>query len=238
MQTLSSTSRLCGGITATLILCLAVTGCASVAPTVPPDIASTGIAFDVRSAGRMHQLFGDGYFEVGNYRITGIHHGVVRGNELSIGQYSQATETGRFTFVISGPRAIWTAHCDRQAQSRGIALRRMDVESRRSRLYCELNSGEQQATVELRDQSEGLYGVVRIANVSYNLRQYSDDEPNTRSTYVPDALGLRIDRGGQNVAALAFAHPGTFWLNQKLAPEQQDAFAGVMAALLISARRY
>ena len=238
MQTMSSTFKPGGASAAALMLCLGVTGCASVAPAVPPDVAATGTAFEVRSAGRMYQLFADGYFEAGNYRITGIHHGIVKGNELSIGQYSQTSLSGRFTFVIAGPRSTWTAHCDRQAQSRVITLRRGDVESNKSRLYCELSSGDRQATVELHDQSEGLYGTVGLADVSYNVRQYSNVDPSTRPAYVPDALGLRIDRGGQNVAALALAHPGTFWLNQKLAPEQQDAFAGVLAALLINARRY
>ena len=237
MQTMSSTFKPRGAKAAALMLCLAVTGCASVAPTVPQDVAATGTAFEVRSAGRMYQLFADGYFEAGNYRITGIHHGIVKGNELSIGQYSQTSLSGRFTFVIAGPRTTWTAHCDRQAQSRVVAWQRVDVESSKKRLYCEFNSGDRQASVELRDQSEGLYGAVRIGNDSYDLRQYPDVAPGTRTAYVPDALGLRIDQGGRNVAALALPYPGTFWINSKLAPEQQDAFAAVLAALLISARR-
>ena len=238
MHTLSPSSGLRGINTGTLILCLAASGCATVAPPVPQDIASSAAAFDVRSAGRMNQLFGDGYFEVGSYRITGIHHGIVRGNELSIGQRSQTSFSGRFKFLIAGPRSTWTAHCDRQAQSTVIALHRVDVQSSKKRLYCELNSGEQHATVELRDQSEGLYGAVTIGSNSFDLRQYADGQVNTRTAYVPDAQGVRIDHRGQNVAALALAHPGTFWLNRKLAPEQQDALAGVLAAVLISARRY
>ncbi len=238
MQTMSSTLKPRGAKAAALMLCLAATGCVSVAPSVPPDISSTSTAFDVRSAGRINQLFGDGYFEVGNYRITGIQHGVVRGNELSIGQYSQTSFSGRFQFVMAGPRDTWTARCERVEQSKTITMRRMDVESSTMRLVCELTSGERRATLEMRDESRGLYGTVQVANNSYALRQYSYGPPNTRTAYVPDALGLRIDRGGRNVAALAFAHPGTFWLNGSLAPEQQDAFAGVLAALLIHAKRY
>ncbi len=237
MQSLLATFKRRGTKASALLLCLAGTGCASVAPTVPPDIASSGTAFEVRSAGRMYQLFADGYFEVGGYRVTGIHHGITKGNELSIGMYSQTTATGRFTFVMAGPRTTWSAHCDRQAQSRVVTLRRVDIESSKKRLYCELKSGEQEATVELRDESEGLYGTVRVGGNIYDMRQYSYGGSNTRTAYVPYPLGLRIDQRGQNAAALAFDHPGTFWLNRSLAPAQQDAFAAVLAALLIDARR-
>lgn len=236
MHTVSSNNRRPGSKSAALILLLAVSGCASLTQNVPPDIASTGTAFGVRSAGRMYQLFGDGYFEVGSYQIRGIHHDVSIGNELSIGQYSQASATGRFKFAISGPRSTWNALCDSRYQSRVIALQRVDLEASKSRLECELHSGNQQASLELHDENQGMYGTVRVGDKSYALRQYSSDSSNPRLAYAPTALGLRIDRGGQNVAALAFDHPGTFWLNGTLAPEQQDAFAAVLAALLINAR--
>ncbi|MEJ7805201.1 MAG: hypothetical protein WKG03_04695 [Telluria sp.] len=235
MQTKPSTTRQRHALAAALVLCFAVTGCATVTPAIPQDIAATGTAFKVRSAGRMYQLFGKGYFQVGSYGVTGIHHDISVGNELSIGQYSQASATGRFTFAIAGPRSNWSAQCDRQFQSRTIAMRRVDVESSKRRLYCELGSGMQRASLELHDNTRGQFGTVRINDTSYDMRHF--DNPALRVAYAPDALGLRIDRGGRNVAALAFDHPGTFWLNGALEPEQQDAFAAVLAALLINARQ-
>ncbi len=236
MQTMSSTIRQRGATAAALVLSLAVTGCATVTHTIPQDIASTDTPFEVRSAGRMYQLFSDGYFQVGSYGVTGIHHDISVGNELSIGQYSQASATGRFTFAIAGPRAAWSAQCNRVFQSRAIALRRVDVESSKSMLYCELGSGAQRATLELHDNAKGLYGLVQIGSDRYDMRGFSHDNSAADPGTVSDVLGLRIDRGGQNVAALALARPGTFWLNSRLAPEQQDAFAAVLAALLINAR--
>ena len=237
MHTESSTTRQPGGQLAALILLLAASGCASVRQAIPQDIAATGTAFEVRSAGRMYQLFGDGHFEVGSYRISGIHHDVAIGNELSIGQYSQASATGRFNFAIAGPRATWKALCDRQYLARVFAWHRGDVASSKSSLHCELSSGAQLATLELRDENRSWYGAVRTGDKSYAIRQFLSGEPIARSADTPEALGLRIDRGGQNLAALAFDHPGTFWLNGTLAPEQQDTFAAVLAALLINARQ-
>lgn len=237
MRSSSLSTKLCGTKAAALTLCLAASGCASVAPSVPQDIALTGNALEVRSAGRMYQPFRDGYFDVGNYKVTGIHHGVNKGNELSIGQYSQASATGKFQFLLTGPRSAWTARCHRLAWSRSISVNRVGVGIGNSGLQCELANGDQRATLELNDVTQIVHGFVRIGNDSYDLRQYFHDTPELGKAYVPGPLGLRIDRSGQNVAALALARPGTFWLNRTLAPDHQDALAGVLAALLIDARR-
>lgn len=239
MQSSSLSTQLCGAKAAALALalCLAASGCASVAPSVPQDISLSGIASEVRSAGRMYQPFRDGYFEVGNYKVTGIHHSITVGNELSIGQYSQASSTGRFQFLVTGPRSAWTARCQRLAWSKSINVQRVGVGIGNSGLQCEFTSGDQRATLELNDVTENVSGSVRIGNNSYDLRQFFQDTPELGKAYVPGPLGLRIDRGGENVAALAFARPGTFWLNRSLAPEHQDALAGVLAALLIDVRR-
>lgn len=125
----------------------------------------------------------------------------------------------------------------RQTDADVIRVCKVDGVSRKSSVRCELHSGEQTAGVELLDQMEGLYGTVQVAADKYAMRQYSDGNPHPDRMRVPEALGLRIDRDEQNVAALEFRQPGTMWLGKSLSPARQDALAAVLAAMLINTRR-
>ncbi len=238
MQMVSAACVHGGRKLAVLTLCVAASGCATVAPTVPHDISRTGIASEVRSAGPLYQQLRDGQFEVGDYRVTGIRHGVYRENQLSIGLYSQSSAAGRFQFSVDGPRSAWLGRCNRQSWSRSITLSRVDVGFGKNGLLCELRSGDQRASLELNDVNGSVGGHVQVGTDIYDLRQYFHVDAETGKFHVPGVLGLRIDRGGQNAGALALVHPEAFWFNASLAPDRRDALAAALAALLIDARRY
>ena len=218
-----------------LSLSFGLGACTSMSPAVPSDVAQNSTPSKVRSSALL--VFSDGAFEVGEYRVSRINYGVVQANGVLLGPFSRGASAGAFTFHVGGPRADWTADCSSRSQTDGIGVNRRQLMLEQSHLHCELFSGRRRATLALQGLAENQSGSVRVGNAIYSVRQYVADNREPGKPYIPGPSGLRIDRNGENVAALEFARPGTFWINRTLTAEVQDALIGVLSAMLIEQRR-
>lgn len=218
-------------------LALALSGCASVAPTVPADVARTSTALEVHSANELLRTLGAGNFSAGPYQVSRVDQNIIRGEGFSVGSYQQHTSSDRFAFSVAGPRATWLARCARMARARSLSIGRAEAGFERSRLQCTLSSGAEQASVELDGVDDSLSGVVQAGGATYRLDQYFQDAGRGQA-YLMGPQGLRIDGAGRNAAAVELSRrPENFWLDPSLAPATRDALAAALAALLIDARR-
>lgn len=216
-----------------VVLGLTLSGCASTQPPVPSDVARLSKSLALRSTTFLS--FNNGSFEAGDYNVTGINYGAVHSSTVRLGPFTQGRSSGNFRFVIAGPRGAWTAECGRGAQSKGMVISRAAVDFENSTLHCELRSGSKSATLNLVGFENSRQGSIYMGE-TYSVRQYFADA-GLGQPHIAGPLGLRIDRNGENVGALEFARPGAFWINRTLAPEQQDAVAGMLAAMFIEYRR-
>lgn len=216
-----------------VVLGLTLSGCASMRPPVPSDVAQLSTPLALRSTTILS--FNNGSFEAGEYNVTGINYGAVHSGTVRLGPFTQGRSSGSFRFVMAGPREAWTAECGRGARSKGMIISRAEVDFEKSTLHCELRGGSKSATLDLIGFENSRHGSILMGE-TYSVRQYFADAELGQS-YIAGPLGMRIDRNGENVGALEFAQPGAFWINRRLAPEQQDAVAGMLAAMFIEYRR-
>lgn len=168
--------------------------------------------------------------------MSRINYRTVQANGVLLGPFSGGASSDGFKFHLWGPRAGWKADCSRKAQSGELAVNRRLIVIEQSNMHCEFASGPRGFTLELKVVADSQNGSVQMAGVLYSIRQYFAGNGALSKPH-PRALGLRVDRDGENVAALAFARPGTFWINRALAPDVQDVLAGALTAMLIEHRR-
>ncbi len=217
-----------------VVLGLTLTGCASMHTAVPSDVAQRSSPLPLRSIPVL--LFNNGSFEAGEYSVTGINYSAVHSDTVRLGPFTQGKSSGSFKFLVASPRGGWTAQCARGTRSKVMAVIRAEVEFEKSKLHCELQNGSLSATLELIGFENSRNGSIRMGDATYSVRQYFADA-DVGQLHLAGPSGLRIDRNGENVGALEFAQPGAFWLNRTLAAEQQDALAGMLAAMFIEYRR-
>ncbi len=205
--------------------------------TVPQDVANSSQVLMVKQRHKINNLFADGFFEIGDYAITGIKKGGTSSSSSQLGLYSQTSSKTDFRFSlanINNAQSRWDVHCKIRAEGSVVRLFGVDGVSQKSSLDCDMQSTQGTAILNLISEMDTPKGQLIINQTPYAIRAYSYGNPHPDRTRIPEIFGFRIDDGQSNRAAIELANtPGRAWLNTELAPEQKAAMTAALAALMI-----
>lgn len=202
--------------------------------TVPQDIANGSHVMMVKQRQKINNLFADGYFEIGNYAITGIKKGSTSSSSSQLGLYSQTSSKTDFRFSLTDAQTRWDVRCHIRAEGSVVRLFGIDGVSQKSSMNCEMQSLQGAATLNLMAEMDTPVGQLVINQTPYAIRAYSYGNPHPDRTRIPEIYGFRIDDGNGNRGAIELANtPGRAWLNAGLTSEQKAPMTAALAALLI-----
>ncbi len=240
MKTHSNTaSRLSSVLGVTLLTSLGLSACQQlplirVQETVPQDIATSSQVLMVKQRHKINNFLSDGYFEIGDYAITGIKKGSISSSSSRLGLYSQTSSKTDFRFSLNDAQTRWDVRCNVRAEGSVVRLFGVDGVSQKNSMHCEMQSDRGTASLNLMADMDTPIGQILINQTPYAIRAYSYGNPHPDRTRIPAIYGFRIDDGNGNQAAIELSDtPGRAWHNNALKSEHKAAMTAGLAALLI-----
>jgi hypothetical protein len=240
MKTRSNTaSSLRITVSLTLFASLSLSACQQmplvrVQETVPQDIANGSQVLMVKHRNKINNFLSDGYFEIGDYAITGIKKGGISSSSSQLGLYSQTSSKTDFRFSLNDAQTRWNVRCNVRAEGSVVRLFGVDGVSQKSSMNCEMHSDQGNATLNLMAEMDTPVGQLVINQTPYAIRAYSYGNPHPDRTRIPAIYGFRIDDGSGNQAAIELSDtPGRAWHNAAVKSEHKAAMTAGLAALLI-----
>jgi hypothetical protein len=202
--------------------------------TVPKDIAATSQELKLNNRHKINNLFSDGYFEIGDYAISGIKKDSTSTSAGQIGPYSQSKSKSGFQFRLAHAQSQWTVRCEVRVEGNVLKVFGLDTVSNKRNLQCNLTGAEGSASIAMREEMNTPSGEVSINQSSYSARAYTYENPHPDSFHIPKVFGFRIDNNGVNQGAIELATiPGRAWINPTLPQDKKTAMVGILAAMLI-----
>lgn len=202
--------------------------------TVPQDIASNSQVLMVKQRHKINNLFADGFFEIGDYAITGIRKGGTSSSSSQLGLYSQTSSKTDFRFSLNDAQTRWDVSCNIRAEGSVVRLFGVDGVAQKSTMNCQMQSPLGSTTLDLMAEMDTPVGQLVINQTPYAIRAYSYGNPHPDRTRIPEIYGFRIDDSSGNRAAIELSNtPGRAWLNTRLSSEQKAPLTAALAALLI-----
>lgn len=226
-------------ISLTLLASLSLSACQQlplirVQETVPQDIATNSQVLMVKQRHKINNFLSDGYFEIGDYAITGIKKGSISSSSSQLGLYSKTSSKTDFRFSLNDSQTRWDVRCNVRAEGSVVRLFGVDGISQKSSMNCEMHSDRSSASLNLMADMDTPVGQILINQTPYAIRAYSYGNPHPDHTRIPAIYGFRIDDASGNQAAIELSDtPGRAWHNTAIKPELKAAMTAGLAALLI-----
>lgn len=228
-----------GAAVPALLACLGLSACTQmpishVQETAPQDITANSQVLQVKQRHKINNLFSDGYFEIGDYAITGIRKGSISSSSSQLSLYSQSSSKTDFRFQLSRAGTSWDAFCKIKVEGNVIRLFGVDGVSQKNTMHCDLSGAQGQASLDLIAEMDSPRGQLLVNQNGYSVNSYSYGNPHPDRMRIPTIYGFRIDNEQGNQAAIELAQtPGRAWLNPKVPESHQAALVASLAALLI-----
>ena len=188
----------------------------------------------VKQRNKINNILSDGYFEIGDYAITGIKKGSISSSSSQLGLYSQTSSKTDFRFSLNDAQTRWDVRCNVRAKGSVVRLFGIDGVSQKSSINCEMHIDRGTATLNLIAEMDTPVGQILINQTPYAIRAYFYGKPHPNRTRIAEIYGFRIDDGSGNQAAIELSDkPGCAWLNSVIRSEQKAPMTAALAAVLI-----